>query len=265
MKKIVILSSLLLCTTLYAQHDKKDLYIKKHLPLLEQNLSSDEYKAFKKSMSLNRKGKLLNQDIDLLKKGSDDKFGVYYQYIATEKTGKAYPINLVGSDGRVMVIEVDGTISFDNTKERTKQSDINSQVEGDFIRSYANEKFKVNDLVAKNGLFIVTSTGCGPCVLAYNDLNDLTKEEEFAGIDFTALYRDSFEKINNYKEGPLFKRFGELDAPWNIFSSDELVKKYNTKYNFKGYPYVFIKKEGEIIYQKYGIKIEEIKKQLRTF
>lgn len=265
MKKIIIISALLLGSILYAQGDKKDRYIQKNLPLVEQNLSNDEYKAFKKSMSFNKKGKLISQDIELLKKGSADKFGIYYQYISTENLGKAYPITLVDSDGREMVIEVDGTISFDNTKEPTKQSEINGQIEGDFIRSYANEKFKVNDLVAKNGLFIVTSTGCGPCVLAYSKLNNLAKEEEFTNINFTALYRDSFEKINNYKESPSFERFGELGAPWNIFNSDELVKKYNSKYDFKGYPYVFIKKDGKIIYQKYGIKIDEIKKQLRTF
>lgn len=60
----------------------------------------------------------------------------------------------------------------------------------------------------------------------------------------------------------MYERFGELNEPWAIFSSDELIKKYKSKYDFKGVPYVFIKKEGKIIYQNYAIKLDEIKTEL---
>lgn len=264
MKKYIILSAFLFTATLFAQNDKKDIYIREHLPLLEKNLSTQEYNDFKKSMKFDRKGRLEAQDFDLLKKGSGDKFGIYYQYIITKITGKSYPITLVDQSGREMVIETDGTISFNNTDTISTVKTHNSQIEGNNILSYANEKFDVEKLITEDGLFIVTSTTCGPCVKAYEALNELSKENTFTNTNFTALYRDSFEKINIYKEGTSYKRFGELSSPWNIFSSDELIEKYNTNYDFKGFPYVFIRKKGKIVYQKYGIKIDEIRKHLHA-
>lgn len=136
-----------------------------------------------------------------------------------------------------------------------------------FVRIYRRKIFwtlslKVSDLVSQDGLFIITTTSCGPCILAYPELNELTKDSLFEKVNFVALYSDSFQKINTYKLSSGYERFGELESPWAIFSSDELVRKFNSNYDFDGWPYVFIKKDGEIVYEKYGIEIPQIKEQL---
>lgn len=136
-----------------------------------------------------------------------------------------------------------------------------------FVRIYRRKIFqtlslKVSDLVSQDGLFIITTTSCGACILAYPELNELTKDSLFEKVNFVALYSDSFQKINTYKLSSGYERFGELESPWAIFSSDELVRKFNSNYDFDGWPYVFIKKDGEIVYEKYGIEIPQIKEQL---
>ncbi len=259
MKKLITMLAFVLCSITFAQKTDKDVYIANHLPLLKENLTTKEYNTFKKSMRFDKKGKLIYQNSDLLEKGAGNQFGVYYQYISTQRTGASYPIVLVKDDGTEITIEPDGTISRTSisTKEVT-----DSTIVRNTIKSYTDKEYNVSELLTEDGLFIVTSTSCGPCVTAYPELNELTKNEAFSKINFVALYRDSFQKINTFKEGSMFQRFGELNAPWIIFSSDELIKRYKTKYDFKGVPYVFIKKNGKIIYQGYGIKIDVLKKEL---
>lgn len=260
MKKIITILAFALCSITFAQKTNKDTYITNHLPLLKENLTTQEYNQFKKSMRFDKKGKLIAQDFKLLEKGAGDQFGKYYQHLYQEETGIISIITMVNADGTEITIEKDGTIS-NRTSVSTKLV-VNSEIVGNTIRSYADKEYNVSDLLSEDGLFIITSTGCGPCVTAYPELNELTNNDTFSKINFVALYRDSFQKINTFKEGSMFQRFGELNTPWVIFSSDELIKRYKTKYDFKGVPYVFIKKDGKIIYQNYGIKIDIIKKEL---
>lgn len=260
MKKTLLFLLCMLSITSYAQHSKKDVYIEQHLPLLKQNLTDQEYKQFKKSMRFDKKGNLLSQDFSLLEKGANDQFGVYYQYIYRQSSGRTETIGLIKKDGTEIVISPDGTI-IKRTNVSTKQV-VNSQIQGDSIKSYANKTYELNNLLHEDGVYVITSTGCGPCILAYSVLNDLALDPSFSTNKFVALYRDSFQKINTFKEGSAYTQFGELNEPWIIFSSDELIRKFKSKYDFKGVPYVFIKKDGEIIYQSYVIKIDEIKKTL---
>lgn len=264
MKKTIVAIAFVCCTTLFAQKGKKEMYIKEHLPLLEHNLTEPELKSFIKSMKFNGKGALVSQDLDLLEKGGGEQFGTYFQYIVTQRTGVANPITIGQADGTEMVIETDGTISFDNRNIKISTPLHNSQIEGDKIQSFQNKTFLVDDLTQQDGLFVVTSTSCGPCLLAYPNLNELANDAELNQFAFTALYRDSFEKIATYKTGKAYENFGELETPWNVFSSDELIKRFDVKYDFKSVPFVFIKKNGKIVYQKYGIKIEDIKKTLKA-
>lgn len=260
MKKTFSIIFFVLSVTLFAQNSKKDIYIKQHLPLLKENLTKKEYNQFKKSMRFDKKDHLIAQNFNLLEKGAGDQFGVYFQYIATQRSGRVETIGLSRSDGTEIIISPDGTI-ISKTKVSTKEV-ANSQIEGGTIKSYTNKSYTLSDLLTEDGLFIITSTSCGPCISAYPTLNELTQNTSLSKIKFVALYRDSFQKINTFKEGSMFNKFGELKEPWIIFSSDELIQKYNSKYDFKGVPYVFIKNNGKIVYQSYAIKIDEIKKQL---
>ncbi len=262
LKWIVLILVLLLSSVayFYSQTPNKDHYIDKNFPALKENLTPEEQQQFKESMSFSLMGKLSEFDLDLLEKGAGNQFGKYYQHIATEMTGTSLVIGLVREDGTEMIIDTDGTITS-QTNVSTKAV-VNNEIVENTIRSYTDKEYNVSELVTEDGLFIVTSTGCGPCVMAYPKLNKLTENPAFAKINFVALYRDSFQKINTFKDGSMFQRFGELNEPWVIFSSDELIKKYKIKYDFKTVPFVFIKKDGEIIYQNYGIKIEGIEKEL---
>jgi len=260
MRKLITLLTFVLCTTLFAQSTNKDVYIAQHLPLLKENLSNQEYNQFKKSMRFNKEGKLIIQNFNLLEKGAGDQIGVYYQYIFSQRSGRIETISFIKEDGTEMIIAPDGTIT--NKTSVSTKAVANNEIVENTIRSYTDKEYNVSELVTEDGLFIVTSTGCGPCVMAYPKLNKLTENPAFAKINFVALYRDSFQKINTFKDGSMFQRFGELNEPWVIFSSDELIKKYKIKYDFKTVPFVFIKKDGEIIYQNYGIKIEGIEKEL---
>lgn len=264
--KIIVISLLLIvlilsiCGSIYSKRPDKNTYIETHFPLLKENLSAIEQQEFKESLQFNWLGKISSCDAELLEKGAGDQFGSYYQHFSTELTGVPQVIGIVNPDGTEIIIDKDGTI-LSRTNTSAKEV-ANNEIVGNTIRSYEDKEYNVSELLSEDGLFIVTSTGCGPCVTAYPELNELTKHEAFSKINFVALYRDSFQKINTFKEGSMFQRFGELKAPWIIFSSDELIKKYNSKYDFEGVPYVFIKKDGKIIYQSYGINIDKIKEEL---
>lgn len=267
MKNKIILISLLLIVLIlsvsgyiFSKQPDKNTYIEAHFPLLKENLSLIEQQEFKESLQFNWLGKMSSCDAELLEKGAGDQFGIYYQHFSTELTGVSQVVGIVNPDGTEIIIDTDGTI-VSRTNVSTKEV-VNKEIVGNTIRSYKDKEYNVSELLTEDGLFIVTSTGCGPCVTAYPELNELTKNKAFSKINFVALYRDSFQKINTFKGGSMFQQFGELNAPWIIFSSDELIKKYNSKYDFKGVPYVFIKKGGEIIYQNYGINLDKIKNEL---
>lgn len=197
MKKLITLFAVVLCTTLFAQNTKKDVYLEQHLPLLKENLTNQEYNQFKKSMRFDKTGNLVGQNFDLLEKGAADQFGVYFQYIATQRSGRSETISLIKSDGTEIIISADGTI-VKKTSVSTKEVAA-SEIEEDHIQSYTDKTYKVSDLLSEDGLFIITSTGCGPCVLAYPSLNELTQDPSFSNVNFVALYRDSFQKSTRSK------------------------------------------------------------------
>lgn len=260
MKPFLTLVALVLSLSICAQNSKKDIYIDKHLPLLRENLSEKDLNTFKKSMRFNSKGHLSAQNFELLEQGAKDQIGVYYQYIFSQQSGKSDTIAIVNSNGTELVIAPDGTLLNQSTVSTEKVA--TSQIVGQQITSYDFKTYQVSELLTQDGLFVVTSTTCGPCVVAYPELNKLTQDPNYTHVNFTALYRDSFEKINTYKNGSMFNRFGALEQPWTIFSSDDLIQRFKSGYDFKGVPYVFIKHQGKIIYKKYGIDLKQIQKHL---
>jgi len=262
MKKTLLL--FLLGTSLAIGQTKKDVYIKEHFPLLLENLSTTELDAFKKTMKLTSGNKLKYIDSDLLKKGSGDQFGVYYQIFSYDLTGARNRVTIIDSDNREIVIEEDGTISFDNTQPSTAISTTEATNEVIFT-TFDEKTYKLEELLERDGVFIITSTTCGPCMLAYPELNQLATDPAYKGVPFTALYINSASNIKNYMEGSAYKNFGKLESPWEVFTSLELIAQLVPQYNLKNkaVPYVYIKKNNKVIYSSNrGIKIDQIKKNL---
>lgn len=262
MKKIVFL--LLLTSTLALGQTKKDNYIKEHFPLLIENLSQEEMKDFKKTMKLNSKNKLTYIDGDLLRKGSGNQFGVYYQIFAYDLSGVKQTVTIIGSDNREIVIEADGTISFDNTKTDDANAKIEDMAVTQF-EAFRGESYNVADIMSWDGVFVITSTTCGPCMQAYAELNALAADPAYEKVKFTALFINPASNLQTYTEGSAYKNFGLLENPWKLFTSQDLIAHLAPTYNLKNksVPYIFIKKDNKIIYSSNrGIKIDQIKEKL---
>lgn len=263
MKKTVLL--FLLGTSLAIGQTKKDAYIKEHFPLLLENLSTTELDAFKKTMKLSSGNKLKYIDSDLLKKGSGDQFGVYYQIFSYDLTGVSNRVTIIDSDNREIVIEEDGTISFDNTQPKVAAASIPLATEETQFTTFAGQTHELADLLARDGVFIITSTNCGPCMKAYPELNQLATDPAYKAIPFTALYISSATNLKNYTEGSAYKNFGSLEHPWDVFTSEVLIKHLIPSYNLKNkaVPYVMVKKNNKVVYSSNrGIKIDQIKKHI---
>ncbi|WP_413513028.1 hypothetical protein [Myroides odoratus] len=260
MKKTVFL--LLLTSTLALGQTKKDNYIKEHFPLLIENLSSEELKDFKKTMKLNSKNKLTYLNGDLLQKGSGNQFGAYYQIFAFDLSGVKQTVTIIGSDNREIVIEADGTISFDNTRTGNAEAEDTTTTE---FESFSGERYNVADIMNWDGVFVITSTTCGPCMQAYAELNALATDPAYEKVIFTALFINPASNLQTYTEGSTYKNFGLLENPWKLFTSQDLIAHLAPTYNLKNklVPYVFIKKDNKIIYSSdRGIKIDHIKEKL---
>ncbi|MBB1139847.1 hypothetical protein [Myroides sp. WP-1] len=263
MKKTLLL--FLLGTTLALGQKQKDNYIKEHFPLLLENLSSEELQAFKSTMKMASKDKLKYIDSNLLRKGSGDQFGVYYQIFSYDLTGVHNRVTIIDEDNREIVIEVDGTISFDNTQPTEKVASTPLATEVTQFTTFAGQTHELEDLLARDGVFIITSTNCGPCMQAYPALNQLATDPAYKNIPFTALYISSAANLKNYTEGSAYKNFGSLENPWDVFTSEVLIKHLVPNYNLKNkaVPYVMVKKNNKVVYSSNrGIKIDQIKKHI---
>lgn len=262
MKKTVFL--LLLTSTLALGQTKKDNYIKEHFPLLIENLSSEELKDFKKTMKLNSKNKLTYLNGNLLQKGSGNQFGAYYQIFAFDLSGVKQAVTIIGSDNREIVIEADGTIAFDNTTTGNAKAEAEDTTTTEF-ESFSGERYNVADIMNWDGVFMITSTTCGPCMQAYAKLNALATDPAYEKVIFTALFINPASNLQTYTEGSTYKNFGFLENPWRLFTSQDLIAHLAPTYNLKNklVPYVFIKKDNKIIYSSdRGIKIDQIKEKL---
>ncbi len=263
MKKTLLL--FLLGTTLAIGQSKKDNYIKEHFPLLLENLSAEDLQAFKSTMKMSSKDKLRYIDSDLLRKGSGDQFGVYYQIFSYDLTGGHNRVTIIDQENREIVIEEDGTISFDNTQPSNLVDTAIATTDVAEFTTFSGQTYDLPTLLTRDGVFIITSTTCGPCMLAYSDLNQLASDPAYQGIPFTALYINSADNLKTYTEGTVYQNFGLLETPWELFTSEDLIKQLIPNYNLKSkaVPYVMIKKNDKVVYSSNrGIKIDQIKKNL---
>ncbi|MDM1407882.1 hypothetical protein [Myroides sp. DF42-4-2] len=263
MKKTLLL--FLLGTTLAIGQSKKDNYIKEHFPLLLENLSSEDLQAFKSTMKMSSKNKLKYIDSDLLRKGSGDQFGVYYQIFSFDRTGVRNRVTIIDEENREIVIEEDGTISFDNTLPLSQIDSAAASTTQSTFTTFEGKTYDLADLLTRDGVFLITSTTCGPCMLAYGDLNQLASDPAYQSVPFTALFINSAANLKTYTEGTVYKNFGLLETPWELFTSADLISHLIPNYNVKSktVPYILIKKNNKVVYSSNrGIKIDQIKKNL---
>lgn len=220
----------------------KEQYTERHfLNIME--LSENEIDDFIFSLEFDKDSVLTSWDNNLLRKAYpiDKEYDIILAFIVHQFGGDTEkPIVVVGNNNEEYVVE---------SKE---YSTLNKEV------------YSLSEIKDKNAIFLITSTTCGACVQSFTELNQLAEKYKEFDVEFIALL-DNVENIETYKKGRLFKNFGFLDNNWSIFSMDELSEKLNEDYYIKmGYPYMFIRKDGEVVAKLTG-DLDQIEKELNSF
>lgn len=176
---------------------------------------------------------------------------------------KAYPIDIEYDEVLAFIVRQFGgdteqpiVVVGDNNEEYVVESQVYTTLN--------NEDYSLSEIKSKNAVFLITSTTCGVCVQDFKELNKFTEKYKDFDVEFIALL-DKVENIDAYKKSRLFKNFGFLNDNWSVFSLDELSDELNEDYHMKmGYPYMFIRKDGEVVSKLTG-DLGEVEVQLNSF
>jgi|SRR5690625_1383874 len=220
----------------------KEQYAKTHFPNIME-LSEKDFDDFIFSLEFDKDSVLTSWDNVLLRKAYpiDEEYDEVLTFIVRQIGGDTeQPIVVVGDNNEEYVVEA---------KE---------------YHTINNEVYNLSEVKNKNAVFLITSTTCGVCVQDFKELNKFTEKYKDFDVEFIALL-DKVENIDAYKKSRLFRSFGFLNDNWSVFSLDELSDKLNHDYHIKmGYPYIFIRKDGEVVSKLTG-DLDEVEIQLNSF
>lgn len=228
----------------------KEAYLEKRIPMLKENLSESEYKEFVESMAFDKKGNLERLHFELLKKGTGDKYdSIYYR---------------IGSD---MIGFYDNIISVDSLG-------IETFMEPELVTYTTIDGKKVNiaDFSKKNTIYLITSVNCGPCLEFFEEANKIASNPENKDFQFIALYADPAIRMENYRKGTGFKRFGILDEHWIQFNNGQnIIQEIKQMYKGKrkefeigeGFPELFYYQKGMFVSNSDAHKLQDVLDDLK--
>lgn len=242
MRVYYILFVLIVSFSCSSDSNFKEQYTEIHFPNIME-LSEKDSDDFIFSLVFDKDSVLTSWDNNLLRKAYpiDKEYDEVLAFIVRQFGGDTeQPIVVVGDNNEEYVVE---------SKE---------------YHTINNEIYNLSEIKNKTAVFLITSTTCGVCVQDFKELNKFTEKYKDFDVEFIALL-DKVENIDAYKKSRLFKNFGFLNDNWIVFSLDELSGKLNEDYHMKmGYPYMFIRKDGEVVSKLTG-DIGEVEVQLNSF
>lgn len=228
----------------------KEAYLEKRIPMLKENLSESEYKEFVESMTFDKNGNLERRNFELLERGTGDKHDSISYRISSD---------MIGIYGNI--------ISVDSLGIET--------VMGPELVTYTTIDGKgvnIADFTKKNTIYLITSVNCGPCVTFFEEANKIASNPENKDFQFIALYADPAIRMENYRKGSSFKRFGILDEHWIQFNNGQnIIQEIKQMYKGKrkefeigeGFPELFYYQKGKFVSNSDAHKLQDILNDLK--
>ncbi len=228
----------------------KETYLENRIPMLKENLSESEYKEFVEIMDFDKKGNLNVMNFDLLKKGTSDKYDSIQYRISSD---------MIGFYDNIISVDSLGIETFMGPELVTYTT-----IDG--------KKVNIADFTKKNTIYLITSVNCGPCLEFFEEANKIASNPENKDFQFIALYGDPAIRMENYRKGTGFKRFGILDEHWIQFNNEQnIIQEIKQMYKGKrkefeigeGFPELFYYQKGKFVSNLGEHKLQDILNELK--
>ncbi len=162
-------------------------------------------------MEFDKKGNLNRMEFELLEKATGDKHDSILFRIQADMVGNYGNITMVDSLGLEKLL----------TSELVVYNTIDQK------------KVDIFDFTKANTIYMITSVNCGPCIKFAKEANKIATDPANKDFQFVALYADPAIRMENYKKGSMYPRFGLLDEHWLRFNNQQNIIK-EIKQMYKG-------------------------------
>lgn len=246
---LLISSSILVASCKDALQEKKD-YLDARIPMLKKNLTEKEFNQFLQIMEFDKNGNLNGMDFELLEKGTAEKHDSIQYRINADMVGIYGDITIVDSLGLEKLLTPDLVVY--NTIDQ--------------------KKVNIADFTKENTIYMITSVNCGPCVQFSKEANKIASDPANKDFQFVALFADPAIRMENYKKGTAYQRFGLLDEHWLRFNNEQkIIREIKQMYKGKprefeigeGFPELFYYKNGKFVRTEDAHQLQEIVDDLK--